>query len=525
MKNMSCDIVVIGGGGSGLVAGCRAADLGKKVIVLEKDKRTLGGGMNMASTMRTFGSRWQKERNLPDTTMLYLRNRMDETFWRIDRKLAANAIRGTGQFFDWFCDIAPKEVIDRFTVGRYVFDDPSDGPMGPQASAHGGGAPGGDESEEKAMANGGVGHGKGGGRLIVETTSQKLREMGGEILMDTVTEKLIMENGAVAGVIAKQGDETIEIACKAVVLASGSWIRNNEVVKKYYPELAAAQPYMGESPHMNWNYTGDGLKLAEDAGARMDEENRTIRMMGPMTMCRSRVMGDMANSAYSIYVNQTGRRYISEVSQLRIGVFDSGSVQVEQPEGKVYVIFDESAVEHAVADGDNQPQPALTMPFGASRFPKTMAEAHADMDPALEKNDGVIFKADTVKELAEKLGLDPEAVQETVDTYNKNCAEGMDWDCFKPSEWLQPINKAPYYAVKASLGTDGAFGGVEIDEKMRAKAAAGGVVDGLYVVGDLASGRFINMAGIKKQILNDMSFALSSGFLAAEDAVTYIDRK
>ena len=343
--------------------------------------------------------------------------------------------------------------------------------------------------------------------------------------MGAVTEKIIVKDGKVTGVVVKQGDENIEIVCKAVILASGSWIRNQEVVRKYYPELAAAQPYMGESPHMNWNYTGDGLKLAEDAGALMDEKNRTIRMMGPMTMCRSRVMGDMANSAYAIYVNQEGKRYICEGSQLRIGVFDSGSVQVEQPKGKVYVIFDESALAHAVADGDNQPQPQLAMPFGASHFPETMEEVHAEIDPALEKNDGVIFRANTLEELANKLGLNAAALQETVDTYNKNCAEGMDWDCFKPSEWLQPINQAPFYAVKASLGTDGAFGGVEIDEHMRAKAANGGVVDGLYVVGDLASGRFINMTGIKKQIINDMSFALSSGFIAAEHAASYIAGK
>ena len=94
----------------------------------------------------------------------------------------------------------------------------------------------------------------------------------------------------------------------------------------------------------------------------------------------------------------------------------------------------------------------------------------------------------------------------------------MDWDCFKPADWLTPIHEAPYYAVKATLGTDGAFGGVEINENMQAKSASGGVVEGLYVVGDLASGRFLNMCGIKKQILNDMSFALSSGFIAGTHA-------
>ena len=156
-----CDIVVIGGGGSGLVAGCRAASLGKKVIVLEKDKN-LGGGMNMASTMRTFGSRWQKERGLEDTSILFLRNRMDETFWRIDRVLAANVIKGTGKFFDWYCEIADKEDLDAFYVGRYVFDDPSDGPLGPQSGGHHAGA-----------------SGKGSGRVFVETAAKRLPEFGG----------------------------------------------------------------------------------------------------------------------------------------------------------------------------------------------------------------------------------------------------------------------------------------------------------------------------------------------------------
>ena len=502
MRSMSCDIVVIGGGGSGLVAGARAATLGRQVIVLEKDKKTLGGGLNMASTMRTFGSKWQKERNLPDTTMLYLRNRMDETFWRIDRKLAANVIRGTGRFFDWFEEIAPEKAAD-FDVGRYVFDNPEDGPLGPQSGGHGLGAK------------------KGSGRIFVETCADKLRELGQEILMDVVTEKILVEDGKVTGVIARQGGEELNIACKAVILSCGAWIRNPEIVAKYYPALAAAQPYMGESPHMNRNYTGDGLKLAEDAGVLMDEENRTIRMMGPMTMCRSRVMSDMSASRYSIYINAEGRRYICEGSQMRLGVFDSGSVQLEQPEGKVWVIFDENTLAKTIADGDDQPQPEVPMPNMAGHFPKTLEEAHAEMAPALEKQDGVTFRADTLEELAEKIGVDPAALKETVDTYNANCAEGMDWDCFKPTSWLAPINQPPYYAVKAGLGTDGAFGGVIVDENMACKAKDGGLVGGLYATGDICSGRFINMTGIKKQIINDMSFAVSSGFLAGSGAAEY----
>jgi fumarate reductase flavoprotein subunit len=495
---MQCDIAVIGGGGSGLVAGCRAATLGKTVIVLEKDKQ-LGGGMNMASTMRTFGSQWQKDRDLPDTTALYLRNRMDETFWRIDRKLASNVIRGTGQFFDWFCQIAPQDIVDGFEVGRYVFDDLSDGPLGPQCGGHGSGK-------------------KGSGRVFVEVTSEKLLELGGRIFTGAVTQSLTVENGKITGLRATIDGEDVEISCGAVILACGSWIRNEELVAKFYPQLAEAIPYMGESPHMNRAYTGDGLALAQAAGAKMDEKDVTIRMMGPMTMCRSRVMGDMSNSAFSIYVNGDGRRFVCEGSQLRMGVFDSGSVQLEQPKGAAFVIFDENTLRQTIEHPELNPQPQLPMPFGASTFPATVEEAKADMIPALEKQDGVLFQADTVEELAQKIGVDPAALRETIDTYNDACEAGMDWDCYKPAQWLAPMNEAPYYAVKATLGTDGAFGGVAINENMQAQAADGGVVEGLYVTGDLASGRFISMAGIKKQIINDMSFALSSGYLAGTHA-------
>lgn len=503
MKNMQCDIVVIGGGGSGLVAGARAASLGKKVIVLEKDK-ALGGGMNMASTMRTFGSKWQKERNLPDTTAEYMRNRMDETFWRLDRKLAASMIQGTGKFFDWFCEIAPQPVIDDFYVGKYVFDGP-DGPVGPQSGGHHPGA-----------------SGKGSGRVFVEVCSEKLKELGGEIITEVLTDEVVVKDGKVVGVRAHKGNESIIISCKAAVLACGAWIRNEEFVAKHYPKLADAMPFMGDSPHQSWNYTGDGLKLAEKAGASMDTTNLTIRMMGPMTMCRSRVMGDMANSAYSIYVNKNGERFVSEGSQMRMGVFNSGSVQVEQPEGAAFVIFDEKALRMSIENPEIHPQPQLPMPFGASSFPKTMEEAKKDMEPALAANDGVVFVADTLEELAEKMGIAPEGLKATVAQYNEACATGMDWDCYKPAQWLEPINEAPYYGVKASMGTDGCFGGVEINENMQAKAAQGGVVDGLYVTGDLASGRFLNMAGVKVQLLNDMSFAVSSGFVAGTHAAEHV---
>lgn len=99
MTEKSCDILVLGGGGSGLVAAARAAELsGGKVIVLEKTA-VAGGGMLFASTMRTFGSRWQAERNIPDQSDRFLREMMDLTQWRLDPDLVRNAVLATGAFF------------------------------------------------------------------------------------------------------------------------------------------------------------------------------------------------------------------------------------------------------------------------------------------------------------------------------------------------------------------------------------------------------------------------------------------
>ena len=112
------------------------------------------------------------------------------------------------------------------------------------------------------------------------------------------------------------------------------------------------------------------------------------------------------------------------------------------------------------------------------------------------------------------MGVDPAALRQTVEDYNRACETGFDRDCFKQTAYLVPFSKAPFYAVRMNIGTDGAFGGILVNGDMQAYKADGGLIPGLYVTGDFASGRFINRTGEKVQILNDMSWALASGFLA-----------
>lgn len=476
-----------------MVAAVRAAQLsGKKVIVMEKAPRT-GGGMIMASTMRTFRSKWQEERGLPDVTDAYLRKAMDATYWRLDPKLVANAILATGQYFDWFCSLAGEEVGEKFRVGRYVFDG-EDGPLGPQM--------------------GGPGGVTGSGRLFMDTLRAQCDILGVEVLTSTRAKDSIVENGRIAAILADGPDGEIRIDCQACILAIGSWINNETVMAEICPQFLAAKKHMTPSPHTNPNYTGDGFAIAQRADAKLDKQNYCLRLMGPMVFSKSGVMANMCNSPFSLAINTKGKRYICEPSQIRNGVFNSGLILMEQPEGYAYILFDSNNLEAAIRDNAEHPKPPAPGIFGLPPLPATMDEAVQDIQAALEAESDKVFCADSLEELAVQMGVDAAALRSTVEYYNRYCQEGFDWDCFKEANYLVPCSKGPYYAVRAMLGTDGAFGGVLVNGNMQAYRGDGALIPGLYVTGDFASGRFLNMGGVKVQVLNDMSWALASGFLA-----------
>jgi fumarate reductase flavoprotein subunit len=539
-----CDLVVLGAGGSGLTAAVRAAQLtGKKVIVLEKAAFT-GGGAQSARTMRTFGSKWQKKRNIPDTTVEYAREMMDQLQWRLDPKLVTNCLLGTGQFFDWVCELG-GDIEDKFTPDKYHLAVIDSEPIGPQLG----------NSES----------GSGYGALMMSIITGKAKTYGVDILTKHPVVDVEVQNGKIVAAIAKSDRGYVRVACKACILATGSWINNKEIMSKYAAKFVAAANSMeqggqggapggqeggqggapggqggqgapgggmgggmGGGGHTNVNYTGDGIALAEKAGAFVDYDSLVIHMMGPSSMSQSKVFSSMAISPYAVTVNLDGNRFCSE-PVLHMGLFDGGFIQCEQPQGISFDIFNQDTLaatleyQKCVQAGKCADIRKTTLQGPPTSLPETMEEIAKDINQSLAGGGKTVLKADTLEELADKMGVNKKNFLATMKAYNENCKTGADLGCYKKKEYLVAINKPPYYASKEGVGSDGAFGGVRVNPEMQAyKADRKNLVEGFYVTGDFATGRHVNVGGVKRMVLNDLAWAFSSGFLAGTNVADYL---
>ena len=535
----SCDVLVLGGGGAGLTAAARAASLSdKKVIVLEKAD-FFGGGAIQAADYRVYNSQWQKERGLDDNMEADLLKYMDDTNWLLDSKLVGETFKATGRFFDWICTFEDG-VADNFEPGRYIFDMPDQGPMIPAYKS-------------KGRARGGT--------YATKLLIGQCKKLGVEMYLKTAVKDLVVENGKVTGAVAENENGTFTVSCKVCILATGSWINNQAVLEKVHPKYAKIDPGpIVKGGHRSSAYTGDGIALAEKAGAFVDYDSFCLRLMGPLAMAPGQTLGAMSNHPYSLQINLNGKRWTCEPSQIRMGIFRSGHLLAEQPEGISFVLFDKNTILKAFEENRKNPPAGYGGFFGHPNFPEdpmadmmdTLAgkikmpfgpppeeerekkEPPKDM-PQKDKEDDVtdgaapmqgmnkLFYGETVEELAEKMGVPAEMLAETIGHYNESCEKGFDDEFFKPAKDLVPLT-GPYFALRCNLGTDGAFGGVKVNADMQAYANDGGLVEGFYTVGDFASGRFINDMGWKRQIINDLAWAFASGLIAGESAVKYLSK-
>ena len=333
-------------------------------------------------------------------------------------------------------------------------------------------------------------------------------ENGARIFTSSPAKRLVVnDEGAVVGAIAEMDGAEAFVKAKAVFVGTGGFSNNASMIEHYIP---------GHGP-IAWKndnilcHDGDGICMMLGVGAA--ESNMGLAQ--PAGSCvkdapwESNV--DKAAREPYLWVNRAGERLNNEAWTVMDTTFKVGIAQL----GHTYFnILDEAAVERMKV------QDFMT----GARTVLGSVEPREDMSEDLDEAaaEGIICKADTIEELAELAGIDPDGLKATVDQYNMLCESGEDTQFFKDSAKLFPIAQAPFYAFEMIPAWYSTLNGVKINGNIQVLDTEGKVIPGLYA-GGLDSGEFFKDDYNHGFSGSCSGYSYFTGFYAAEMAKNYID--
>ncbi len=308
-----------------------------------------------------------------------------------------------------------------------------------------------------------------------------VRQLGVPLELNTGLTDLLTEEGRVVGVLAESDGTTFPIRARhGVILACGGFENNPEMRRKYQRDPIGSDWTTGAPSN-----TGDGINAGLKIGASvslMDDAwwGPTIPLpRGPWFALSERAVPG------TIMVNERGERFMNESLPYVEAVHQMYGGEFGQGEGTganipAWLIFDQTCRNRYLFAGVNARQP----------LPKKWFES------------GVVVKADSTRELAEKIGVPADALERTTQRFNGFARSGVDADFHrgesgydhyygditnKPNPSLGALTRAPFYAVKMVPGDLGTKGGIDTDAAGRALRADGSVIEGLYAAGNTSS--------------------------------------
>ena len=460
------DVVVCGAGASGVIAAVRAAQLGANVAVLQKEAIAISQGNCSSAIIKSGSTEAGLKKWITFATAV--------NSWRADRKLLEAYIERSEEAIKFVCErggITEETGWMNEKTGVSKYQDTS---MTFTGIAHDGTQTfdfGEDKVEVFAPWFGPKPNNY--GTLVNGILNDAIEEFDNlDVHFSTPVVQLIKdENGVVVGCVGQDEEGNfLKFNAKSVILATGAYENNPTMVRRFCPDIE----YFDKKV---FHRTGDGNLLAISAGGCMEP------------VAHSRVMHDfdaglMWDEPF-LTVNMEGKRfmceevdmaYISNVLRYQPG-FIGENMDPEHEftgsKGWYCQIYDNDYMSYGVA-----PVPEVVM----ARYLK-------DEDPSLHV--GVFpelidtFRADTIEELAEKLGIPAEETVKSVERYNEMCDAGEDVDFGKKPEFLHKIQTPPFWGIRRHIRCSSITAGVLSDEFGRVITEQGEVIPGLYAVGNL----------------------------------------
>lgn len=420
-ETIETDIVVVGGGISGLAAAVQAAQLQKDVVLVECTG-ILGG--NGAGTEGIFAvnSHLQQEQGISITLAEVIAHEQEFFNYRVNALMWKDLVEASGENISWLEDngVRFSGVVDDYP------------PMGKIPAFHW-------WADHSAQS-------------YIEPMSAKAEELGVDIRLNTRGRNLVMDNGNVTGIFVEQSDGAIvQINSKAVILASGGFAGNMEKLARLGINTQMVT-YLGMEGH-----NGDGLEMAAEAGAM--DTSLAASYLRETTVAGSTPADPacqfLMTNPTPIWVNQDAERFVNEdCLSVTSGCVSNACTNQE----KIFGIL------------------------GQSTLAEDTTGVVENLQTFIDNGSEDIHVADTIEELAEALQLDATALQNTIERYNSFCESGVDEDFAKPTGKMVAL-EAPYYGLRLSYAYMCSIGGIRSNRNAEVLNAAGSPIPGLYAAG------------------------------------------
>ena len=464
-STVDADVVVVGAGGAGMTAAITAAGEGKSVVILESQSMVGGnsvratGGMNAGKTVyqdeNEFGESAGVEKTLKTAAEKYADNETITALAKtVSEQWAAYQANPTGYF-----DSVELMELDTMIGGKGINDpelvetlcansaDAIDWLDEHGITLHNVSSFGGASVKRIHRPVNAEGKTVSVGSYMIPLLQENCEKAGVKMMLDTTaTEILTDANGAAVGVKATGASgETVTVNAKAVVLASGGFGANLDMVVKYKPELKGFMTT--NAPGIQ----GQGIEMAQAIGAATVDMDQ-IQIHPTVEANTAALITEGLRGDGAVLINAEGKRFIDEVGTRDV----VSAAEIAQTGSYSWLVVDQA-----------------------------MVDASSVIQGYIKK--GYTVTGATYEELGKAMGVDAAAFAETMDKWNGYVEAKNDPD-FGRTSFANPLNTAPYYAVKVTAGVHHTMGGLKINANTEVLNEKGEVIPGLFAAGEVTGG-------------------------------------
>ncbi len=427
------DVVIVGAGGAGLAAATEAVNQKLSAIVFEKESVEGGSSVICGGQWAVGGTEEQQKRGIQDSEEIFFNDMMTTGKNQNDPEVVRAYVKESKSLYEWVTKtLGIKPISVTLSGGMSV----------PRAHTF--------KPAE-----------------VIQGYKKYATSHGIKVVTQAKVERLIWDEAAlcIAGVrVTRRGKTTFVRATKGVVLASGGFSRNPQMLKKYAPLLEKAAVIAGLGTQ------GDGILMAQAYGADMIDTNYIKASYG--FKLQPSTIKDMALTQFkgAILINKLGHRFVDE----SISYKTQADIAFAQPEGKSWMVFDD-AIRRKAMELDPMQDGILWKPIDEGKVPP------------------YVFMGNTIEEAAQKAGLDPKTVAETVARYNMAVETGQDTEFGRKGlasgkGQLVKIEKGPFFIYPAVGAMIGTYCGIRITPSAEVLDVFGEKIPHLYAAGEMTGG-------------------------------------